>query len=489
VIAHISREGENYENLLKHYPEGSKPDEYSVINYDVGLLLGKALIELEKENLLQGDFLEISAEKWTQVIRNISFQGASGFIAFNENGDRPTDYVIKNFLPEQLDWRDVGIWNHLADSIELTENIIWPDNTTKVPDLDIRKPFGYWSCHEKEHRVDKTGKTIVIETPDGSDANNIDSEYYCDGFVDCQNISDESFSCTTDYVALYIAFGILTGILIFIAILCIPFVLIFGCFRRRRRITAASPIFLLIITISVIVGYCSTFAWYGKPNAVACGFQPWLLGLSVVSIVAALSSKTFRVWRIFNSPFKKVVITNLELVVLWILIMIPAVIILALWTLISTPTATMVEAEDKDHYSCYTGGFSGYPGGYVFFGVFVGYISIVVSFALFLSIKTRKVPSLFNESRLIAISIYNITLLGVVVVPTVLVLNYFEPFIGWIIRTLAILYGCTATLWVQFIPKIVGFVVTDKCKDTNLLKVAWTSSVNQQTAGNTLNST
>ncbi len=190
----------------------------------------------------------------------------------------------------------------------------------------------------------------------------------------------------------------------------------------------------------------------------------------MVSIIAGLSAKTFRVWRIFKTPFKRVVISDLELLLLWGLIVIPAVLILALWTLISTPTAQMVTRGDEEHYRCYTGGFSGYPGGYVFFGIFLGYIVIVVLFAAFLSIVTRKVPSLFNESKLIAISIYHVTFLGAVVIPTVIVLNEFEPFIAWIIRTAAILYGFTSTLWLQFIPKLIGLIFVDKCQELNLQK-------------------
>jgi hypothetical protein len=84
---------------------------------------------------------------------------------------------------------------------------------------------------------------------------------------------------------------------------------------------------------------------------------------------------------------------------------------------------------------------------------------IIAGFAMFLSIVIRKAPSLFNESQLVAVSIYHITLLGAVVIPTVLVLNEYKPFIGWIIRTVAILYGFTATLWLQFLPKVVGNIL------------------------------
>jgi len=42
-------------------------------------------------------------------------------------------------------------------------------------------------------------------------------------------------------------------------------------------------------------------------------------------------------------------------------------------------------------------------------------------------------------------------------------LSYINPFAGWIIRTAAILYGFTATLWLQFLPLIGGIVCVDRC--------------------------
>ena len=48
-------------------------------------------------------------------------------------------------------------------------------------------------------------------------------------------------------------------------------------------------------------------------------------------------------------------------------------IILALWTLISTPAAGFQNFSGKDHWVCMTGGFTGYPGGYVWFSILVGY--------------------------------------------------------------------------------------------------------------------
>ena len=87
-------------------------------------------------------------------------------------------------------------------------------------------------------------------------------------------------------------------------------------------------------------------------------------------------------------------------------------------------------------------------------------------FGAFLSFVTRNVPSLFNESKLIALSIYNLVFLSVVVIPVVIVLNNINhPFAWWIIRSVAIFYAFFATLIVQFLPKFVPMFVVDRCSD------------------------
>merc|ERR1712063_29006 len=113
--------------------------------------------------------------------------------------------------------------------------------------------------------------------------------------------------------------------------------------------------------LSMFVGYSSIFAWYGKPHPVACGFQPWLLGLATISMILALNVKIFRVWKIFNEQMKRHRISDLRLLVLWLLGMIPAVFILVIWTIVSTPTATMKYNNSIVLFPKYTGGFTGEP--------------------------------------------------------------------------------------------------------------------------------
>ena len=432
----------------------TSPDIYSQYTFDGLLFIATAYDTLIKENQINVDGTLKNTTRFNEVLSELNVLGCTGNITLDRDRNRYPSYQVLNFQPGDVDFTKVGVWNPVTGA-EIDSPIYFFDETTNYPDIDIQPPFAYWSCENKQREVDLTGKTIKLDSPKEKNPN-LNMNYHCDQFIDCYNISDESVDCETNYVIVYIVFSIITFVLILIAILFIIFTIVFGIVLKKRNLRAASPSFLIVICISCIVGYSSIYAWYGKPNAVACGFQPWLLGLSVVSMVSALCSKTFRIWRIFKFPMQKKVITDFELFIFWFIMIVPAVFILFLWTLVSTPTTVLKSIDGEKHLVCDTGGFTGPPGGYVFFFILVGYEGFVLLIGGFLSIATRKVPSLYNESNLIAICIYNLVFLSVIVIPVVIVLNTMDPFVSWIIRTLGILYAFTATLWLQFIPKIFG---------------------------------
>ena len=454
---------------------GVPPSPFALFGYDMMRTATIAIEKLYDENILFST-PRISPEIWTNTIRNISFNGVTGFVEFNELGDRISPFSISYYRPETNSWVQAAFWSPQDDSYTQLADVVWYSNTTEIPDLDIRPPFHYWSCHNKEKRYDETGKTIQLHSPDGSDIDDIDIDYQCDNFIDCKNISDESSDCTSNYVVVFIVFGIITIFLIFVALLILLFIILFGVILKYKRLRVISPNFMVLMCITLMVGFISVFSWYGKPHPVACGFQPWLLGLSVTSLLSTLVAKNFRIWRIFKYPLKRTRITDLELFLLYALLMFPVLLILTLWTIISTPTASLEHRDGEDHYICNTGGFTGEPGGIVFFFILVGYSSIILFLGVLVSIATRKVPAVFNEAPLIAISIYNLGFLSVVIIPVFFVVQPFNPFIAWILRTIAILYAFTATMVLQFFPKIFLVVVVDKLRNTRNLEVTTMTS-------------
>ena len=459
---------------------GGAFNSFQLLSYDLGLVVGYAVQALEQEMPSSIDLsnaaFDIPAEIWANAVANLNFPGTTGNVTFTQGLDRIGEVEFLYYSPEGGWLRSAKFSENAEQEYTVIHDVVWHSNSTKIPDLDIRPPFDYWSCHDKEKKHDKTGKTITLHTPDGSDIDEIDYDYYCDSFIDCKNFSDESVDCSTNYLIVFIVFGIITGLLILLSFALIIYVFIFGIILKYRRLKQRSPIFLIILLISMIIGYSSIYAWFGKPNSVACGFQPWLLGLSTISMISSLSVKNFRIWRIFRFPLSKMRISDLELIFYWIITMIPAVIIIAIWTIVSTPTAKMKDRDGDDHFVCTTGGFTGEPGGLVFFFIFVGYAAFILLFGAFISFLSRNVPNRYNESKLLTISIYNLGFLSVVIIPVFLVIQGINPFAAWIIRTSAILYAFTATMILQFFPIIWAITFFDKCRNVKVFKSNISSS-------------
>jgi len=451
-------------------------DRYSALVYDSVIAGGRAL------DLVINAGLPLTPDNVNALLKNVTFDGMTGHIAFKANGNRKTLYNILNAkvfedvpcfecigISPNNGWVRVGTYDE-EDGLRLDNGdfpITFYDRSEDPPDLDVREPFDYWSCKDGEKKTDETGKKIELQTPDGDDVKYIKEYYRCDGYIDCQNMSDEGYDCATSYTILFIVMGIITALMILcILFCCVPFALVFGCCISRARVRTARPLFLLVICASCIVGCACTYAWYGKPQLVACNFQSWLLALSATSLIAALLAKLFRIWRTMASPLKFKIISDIEVAIVWAILMVPTIFLLFLWTLISTPTARMRNGGDKhNHYLCDTGGFTGPPGGYVFFFIIVGYLGLLILAHYFLAFLTRNVPSRFSEKKGLVIAMFNIMFTGIVVIIVFLIIDTIEPFAAWIIRTVGILYGFFSTAGIIFIPKMVALVFIDRLKD------------------------
>jgi len=420
-----------------------------------------------------------SLDKAENFAEAVEFMGLTGWIDLDYQLQRRPVFAIVNLQDVDykdlktttfLDFSPVGVWNNsLANSkhgkIEFEYSIQFHDATTNPPDLDVRNSFKYWSCPDSEEKTDETGKTVRLDAPDGADAENIAHYYRCDEYIDCYNLSDE-WGCSVSLPVAFIVYGIVLAFLILFSLFCLIITILFGCIFRFRRIRAASPTFLIIMIMAAILGYAGLFSFYGQPQAVACGFQVWIVALSIFIMISALFAKSFRIWRLYRSPTAINAMRDWQLVIFVCITVIPMLVLLILWTALSTPGASLIEQDDKhDHYVCYMGGVAGNDGAYTFFALIVAYIAAFLLFGTFLSFVTRNVVSTFNESRLIAVSIYNLVFLGIVIIPIYFVLEGNGPVVQWVIIVTAVIYGLSATMFLQFVPKIWGIVITDRLTD------------------------
>jgi hypothetical protein len=120
-----------------------------------------------------------------------------------------------------------------------------------------------------------------LERPDGEDADNIKKSYRCDQFVDCHNMSDE-IGCPTSVVPAMIFFGILTGLLLLLSLVLMMTLFVLTFRFKSQRTLSSGPLYLFLIILASMLGFVSTYSFYGKPTKASCGFQPWLLGSAIM---------------------------------------------------------------------------------------------------------------------------------------------------------------------------------------------------------------
>lgn len=127
----------------KYYTGGwTEPPTYGTYNYDAVYSLARSLeIALERALDPRSDGVELAA-----ILKSIEFEGVTGHVSFNENGDRLGGYDIINTVEDadgiNFDPRIVGSWRLSADesgdligSLALTDpvSLVFAGGSTVVP--------------------------------------------------------------------------------------------------------------------------------------------------------------------------------------------------------------------------------------------------------------------------------------------------------------------------------------------------------------------
>ena len=98
-------------------------------------------------------------------------------------------------------------------------------------------------------------------------------------------MSDEA-GCNASVIPAMIAFGVASGLMVLGALLLAIALLILTFVVKSDRAFSSGPCFLFAIIFASLLGFISTYSFYGKPTKASCGFQPWLLGLAVMLLVS-----------------------------------------------------------------------------------------------------------------------------------------------------------------------------------------------------------
>jgi hypothetical protein len=240
-------------------------------------------------------------------------------------------------------------------------------------------------------------------------------------------------------------------------LICVVLTVLFVAWRKRPQIIASSLLFVELIIAGAILIYASLFFWTLETTTVMCNLRYWFSGVGFVLMLCALLTKTWRVYRIFRDHSLKLIkLTNSYLLRILAVALAIEIVILIVWSAAFTPHVhTIVVDEHRpslNYRTCV--GSQTLP----FAVASIIYHASLIIGGVLLGFLSRTIRSEYNESKFILISMYNLTFSGLILL-VLYAIQVSDRYVDFLIRSIAILWGVTATLCILFIPKIY-FVVT-----------------------------
>lgn len=225
---------------------------------------------------------------------------------------------------------------------------------------------------------------------------------------------------------------------------------------NHRVIVAASPLFLLTILLGSLIVYVSIFSW--MPNLInssICNLRAWLLPLGFMTMFGALLAKTHRIHRLYNSKgIAMIVIRNIQVALITLIIVVGQAVLSILMITVTKLDSTVKIVDpyrvSRNYYVCT---FS--TALKILLGLNVGYAFLLLVWGSYLAYRIRKVPiSIYDESKVIAFSIYNTCFFGIIVIVIQLAVGNSSRYLTFMITAVCCFLGAMITTGCLFGAKV-----------------------------------
>jgi ABC-type branched-subunit amino acid transport system substrate-binding protein/uncharacterized membrane protein YgcG len=343
--------------------------------FEAALVIGDAIGRLVGEG---GDPRD--GELLFEAMLKTDLPGITGTITFTPDGDRSPLFSIRNVQNGQL--ITIGSFSNETGLAFNGQQVIWPDGTTNVP-------------------LDRDPRTVT-------------------------------------WLSWQSGAGIALGVVAALGMAFCVFVLIVIYWQRNSPVIMSSTWeFLIVMIVGAMVGFGSVFIWVGMPSAARCALRVWFTPMAFILIVSPLLAKTWRLHRIFSLRDLKTNPIPLSRLVMMVIIMILIqIIICVFWISLGTVRTRLNDAQD-DPKLAYLVCDSNRTNSIAQYTTY-GYLGLLVLVCCYLAFRVRKLPKDFNESRWIAVAIYNILIFVVLLM-----------ILGWALRKFPVTFHillCVATI-------------------------------------------
>ncbi|KJE89213.1 hypothetical protein CAOG_009332 [Capsaspora owczarzaki ATCC 30864] len=229
--------------------------------------------------------------------------------------------------------------------------------------------------------------------------------------------------------------------------LCVVMAVMVWGFRRVRIIQSASPVYLELILLGAVMSMLWIFLDYSDdPSSSQCTARVWMRHLGFGVMFAALFLKTYRIARVFQqvTVSRSTPLSDRRLFYRFLEMNAFVVSILIVWTVVNPSHPDTMVSGNQSYQVC---GITWWDNAMYIIELVALCVLAVVCF------NVRKAPSAFNESKFIALSVYNwivvASILQIILRATTGNATFF-----FIIEALEVLLTVPIIVGLLFVPKL-----------------------------------
>ncbi|RKP19848.1 periplasmic binding protein-like I [Rozella allomycis CSF55] len=272
-------------------------------------------------------------------------------------------------------------------------------------------------------------------------------------------------------VALYSDFSTVVGklsvLLGAVGIVVVLLVFIFYALNRKNPVIVRVSVKIsYVLLFGLALGFIQLLIMTGKPNDTFCIADTFLLTLSFSLFYSFSFAKMVRLYRLFyviNSG-EGSKWTDKKVSLVGILMTLPNVLFALVWNIIDRPKPHVMKyLSTKEYY--WTCRSSNSMVQEVMLGLILTYGGLILALNLIMAFKTRDIPSKFQETKAISLSVYNVTIVMIFTIP-ILTSNSLGFTSTFLVKVLSITYIAFFNIVCMFLHKMYNIYVTRHDKKT-----------------------
>ena len=354
--------------------------------------------------------------------------------------------------------------SHLCDhetSVCETKQL-WIGSSSRLSDLEHKLGGYYCMCRKGYYAArgrafvdlggNRTGYNGTILEQDYRNTN--DSESWTSSNYECLLCSEGCDECSDNRPCLYRrnpstktialalnAIGMLTAILLGVFVICM---------RKTKIMMSGIPVLLVAMLCGTVCLFMSSSMRAVKESVTSCTFFRWFFNLGLPLLYGSIEFRALYLWRQNQATAARTKRLRLERSDIYkgmISLVVIFVIFLTVWTIVSLPYPEEKVANGLIFHRC---GFTYLSYYYLCLLIHL----LLLGFGLYLSIQVYNIPSYFNEGKLIALSIVNLSFVYSLFVTLMLFMKSYNPDNGFLLYAVIIHVTCDIPMGLLLGPRV-----------------------------------